>query len=407
MPHDPLIPTPPAAPRARAAFFAFALVAALALAAGCAALNQPAPEETVRYEDGGEMGDAAYFHDALSPYGRWVELSPYGLCWLPDGLGPGWSPYSQGFWTYSDYGWTWVDQEAWGWAPFHYGRWWLDPQYGWVWIPGTEWAPAWVAWRENDAYVAWAPLPPTIHWSTDIPLHSGGASVDALPPTWWNVARPTQLFAADLRQQLLPSTDKLTALAQTEDRTRITAKDDKPFNVGPNPARIEGLLGHAIPRYHVVDAPTNGGPTKSGVVADGTLAFFRPDLAAQRAARTGEPADTRTRPAPSRPGNATGLDVFRPHGAKSAATDSTRLETFLAAERKRLASAQAHDRLLDLGRTDPAALADRHDRETRAFEAYAARQRAALRGGQTGKWPAFDRVAAIAPPPKPVAHDSL
>jgi hypothetical protein len=31
---------------------------------------------------------------------------------------------------------------------------------GWVWVPGSEWAPAWVSWRESDDYIGWAPLPP-------------------------------------------------------------------------------------------------------------------------------------------------------------------------------------------------------------------------------------------------------
>src|SRR5882672_7602363 len=89
----------------------------------------------------------SYFYDALSPYGRWVDYPSYGWCWSPAGVAAEWRPYSDGYWVYSDFGWTWVDYEPWGWAPFHYGRWLEDPQYGWLWVPGTEWAPAWVAWR--------------------------------------------------------------------------------------------------------------------------------------------------------------------------------------------------------------------------------------------------------------------
>ena len=48
------------------------------------------------------------------------------------------------------WGWTWVDDEPWGYAPFHYGRWAFTPA-GWVWIPGPPalrpvYAPALVAW---------------------------------------------------------------------------------------------------------------------------------------------------------------------------------------------------------------------------------------------------------------------
>ena len=49
------------------------------------------------------------------------------------------------------YGWTWVSYEPWGWAPYHYGRWFV---YGgnWGWWPGPVyagydpiWAPAYVS----------------------------------------------------------------------------------------------------------------------------------------------------------------------------------------------------------------------------------------------------------------------
>src|SRR5258708_24450962 len=46
------------------------------------------------------------------------------------------------------------------WACYHYGSWLYDPAYGWVWIPGTEWAPAWVVWREAPDYIGWAPCGP-------------------------------------------------------------------------------------------------------------------------------------------------------------------------------------------------------------------------------------------------------
>ena len=33
------------------------------------------------------------------------------------------------------YGWTWVSYDPWGWAPYHYGRW-FRASYGWGWVPG-------------------------------------------------------------------------------------------------------------------------------------------------------------------------------------------------------------------------------------------------------------------------------
>ena len=34
-----------------------------------------------------------------------------------------WRPYADGYWAYTDSGWTWVSYEDFGWATYHYGRW--------------------------------------------------------------------------------------------------------------------------------------------------------------------------------------------------------------------------------------------------------------------------------------------
>src|SRR5208282_4118295 len=55
-----------------------------------------------------------------------------------------------GHWVWVEpWGWTWVDDQSWGFAPFHYGRW-AFVGTGWVWIPGPVvvrpmYAPALVA----------------------------------------------------------------------------------------------------------------------------------------------------------------------------------------------------------------------------------------------------------------------
>jgi len=103
------------------------------------------------------------FQRALSPYGRWIRTPEYGLVWIPSRqiVGSDFQPYATGGdWRYSNAGWTFVSNWNWGWAPFHYGRWYRAPRLGWVWIPGSVWAPAWVDWRYGDGYIGWAPLPP-------------------------------------------------------------------------------------------------------------------------------------------------------------------------------------------------------------------------------------------------------
>src|SRR4051812_2808208 len=52
-----------------------------------------------------------YFYDALAPFGEWVEVADYGTCWHPTAVDEGWAPYADGYWTYTDAGWTWVSYE--------------------------------------------------------------------------------------------------------------------------------------------------------------------------------------------------------------------------------------------------------------------------------------------------------
>lgn len=77
------------------------------------------------------------FQQELSPYGRWMNNPTYGQVWIynEEGFKP---YYTNGHWEYTNYGWSWESDYDWGWAPFHYGRWELDPYYGWMWIPGYE-----------------------------------------------------------------------------------------------------------------------------------------------------------------------------------------------------------------------------------------------------------------------------
>ncbi|MBC7949716.1 MAG: hypothetical protein H7Y42_17660 [Chitinophagaceae bacterium] len=124
------------------------------------------------YQEGfDQQADVSYqtFYDELSPHGRWIDYPEHGYVWVPNNL-PGFRPYeTAGHWVWTeDYESMWVSDYSWGWAPFHYGRWFNDPFYGWMWVPGYEWSPAWVAWRDGGEYYGWAPLRPGINISINI-----------------------------------------------------------------------------------------------------------------------------------------------------------------------------------------------------------------------------------------------
>lgn len=120
--------------------------------------------------------------DELSKEGDWIkvtaaEVDPDGVVdnsggfdneintdyiWRPRNVAAGWSPYTNGYWSYTNCGWMWVSYYDWGWRPYHYGRWWYSSYYGWVWSPGFIFAPAWVVWMYNDGYCGWYPISPRI-----------------------------------------------------------------------------------------------------------------------------------------------------------------------------------------------------------------------------------------------------
>ena len=97
-----------------------------------------------------EIVNNNYFYDTLSPYGSWVNVEGYGLCWQPTVVvvNRGWQPYGdRGHWVYTDCGWYWISDYSWGATTFHYGRWFSHPRWGWCWWPDRVWGPSWVTWR--------------------------------------------------------------------------------------------------------------------------------------------------------------------------------------------------------------------------------------------------------------------
>lgn len=127
------------------------------------------PRSVVGYED-------------MDGYGDWQPAPGYGTVWYPRAVAVGWAPYHDGHWAWIEpWGWTWVDDAPWGFAPFHYGRW-IFIGGRWGWSPGPivvvanrppvmrpVYAPALVAWFGGPHFgigisvgggpgVGWVPL---------------------------------------------------------------------------------------------------------------------------------------------------------------------------------------------------------------------------------------------------------
>ena len=112
----------------------------------------------------------------LDAYGQWHNVDGYGQVWTPAGIAADWAPYRNGHWVWiAPWGWTWVEDEPWGFAPFHYGRW-AYVQSSWCWVPGPIavrpiYSPALVAFVGGNGFslsvgvgrgpgVGWFPLAP-------------------------------------------------------------------------------------------------------------------------------------------------------------------------------------------------------------------------------------------------------
>jgi hypothetical protein len=109
-------------------------------------------------------------YEDLDDNGDWRDDSQYGHIWFPNRVNPGWAPYREGHWDWiAPWGYTWVDDSSWGYAPFHYGRWVnVDGRWGWLAGPPAEppvYAPALVVFVGSGApgfggNIGWFPLGP-------------------------------------------------------------------------------------------------------------------------------------------------------------------------------------------------------------------------------------------------------
>ncbi|HXO26936.1 MAG TPA: DUF6600 domain-containing protein, partial [Thermoanaerobaculia bacterium] len=209
----------------------------------------PCPCPPAADTDTGDPGTASisYFHQQLSPYGRWVDRVGYGQVWVPY-VAAGWRPYTTGHWVYTDQGWAWVADESWGWAPFHYGRW-FYADGGWGWVPGTVWAPAWVAWRNGGGYVGWAALPPAVGFSFGVGVVFGGVDLNvAIAPAYYSFVSERAILEPRLATVIVAPERNVTIIKNTTNITNYTVVNNRVVNNGVSVQRIQQVTGRPVPR---------------------------------------------------------------------------------------------------------------------------------------------------------------
>ncbi|HSU82061.1 MAG TPA: DUF6600 domain-containing protein [Thermoanaerobaculia bacterium] len=255
----------------------------LGLAAGAASAQTSISAGIHVGPSGRASVDLGFFYDDLASYGNWIQRPSYGWVWTPRSVSASWRPYQDGHWVWTDQGWTWVTDEPYGWATYHYGRWYDDPEIGWSWVPGDEWGPSWVSWQEGDDYIGWAPLPPSVTVS-----FGGLLSVTLAPEAY--VFVPERYFLAPrIVTYVVPETRVRTFWGRTHNFTRYRQSGDRIYNDGVPVEQVQRFVGRPVPRYQLGDLSANN--RRGGARIQGNrVEIFRPQV--QRA---------NVQPPPSRP----------------------------------------------------------------------------------------------------------
>jgi hypothetical protein len=265
---------------------------------------------------GGEH-DVGFFEEHLAQHGKWLDVPEHGRVWQPSIVltETDWRPYlNNGHWIWTDAGWYWESNYAWGWAPFHYGRWDYVDNYNWVWTPGETWAPAWVSWRQSDSHYGWAPLGASARFEAG--AFVGGVEIRA---DLFNFV-PTQSFLSiDLGRVAVSHRDAANVYKETKIvNNSYVYTDNRVINNGI-PVKQVGLAVHQeIKAAPIVDAKS----PEAKAAGDGKISAFRPAIkkstvpaahetttkavepkSAEPATKSNEskPADTKTKPSDAKP----------------------------------------------------------------------------------------------------------
>lgn len=191
------------------------------------------------------------FYSSLSQHGEWIELEPDFYVWRPMHVRHGWRPYMDGRWAWTSQGWYWVSNEPFGWATFHYGRWYYDDYYGWIWTPGYDWAPAWVEWRYDDDYIGWSPLPPYATFRINIGIYF--TNHWAAPIHYWSFVRYRHFHKPHMGKYYEPVEKTRRFFGNTRARNNYDYENDRIINRGVDRKFVERQSGEKIRTADIVE----------------------------------------------------------------------------------------------------------------------------------------------------------
>ena len=246
-------------------------------------------------------------YEDLDEYGSWSYVAGYGPCWRPRAVVAGWAPYRFGHWVFiGRWGWTWVADEPWGFAPFHYGRW-ANVNGGWFWVPGPVvvrpvWAPALVAFVGGGpgfrfsagVGVGWFPLAPGEVYVPGYRVSRRYVTNVNITNTTVNVTRVTSVYNTMIVNHT--TVNNITYVNQRVNNGVTVVSHDTFVNARPvagNIMRVEPREIATAPISHMVRAE----PIRASVIGAGRPVTVRPPVAI-----ISRPVvAVRTPPAPPRP----------------------------------------------------------------------------------------------------------
>ena len=276
--------------------------------------------------------DIGYCYDYLAPFGTWISLDPYGYVWCPRHMGYRWRPYADGYWIWTDWGWTWMSDFEWGWMPFHYGRWGWDDDCGWFWVPGSIWGPAWVTWRWSDLYFGWAPIPPGVEFGMGVDFR---ALALGIPYNSWVFVGGPHFLDRDIHRYVLPYERNRMIVGSTAIRNDFDLRGDRLMNRGIDVQTVRRVTRHDVLTYRLADSDRPGEARVAGREAQ----FYRPSFREDRGARPKEflnKEQARQELAPAR--------IFEPRQQARAAAPESIVRKRQAEERSLLMKSQAQER---------------------------------------------------------------
>ncbi|HYY28738.1 MAG TPA: DUF6600 domain-containing protein [Chthoniobacterales bacterium] len=227
------------------------------------------------------------FYDRLQSDGQWFNDRTYGAVWQPAvaSTDQNWRPYTDGRWVYTDRGWTWISNENFGWATYHYGRWARLSDKGWIWVPGSTWAPAWVSWRESDDYVGWAPLPPEAQAQQNVKIEGWADNYYNIGPGSYVFLKVTDLANRSYRSSIIPSQDNVDVISRTRNVTNIYYDNSGITDNGPDYDRLVQNSNVKIDRYRLNFVQQNNPGEQFGAATRGDqLQFVAPAARLERVA---------------------------------------------------------------------------------------------------------------------------